>query len=179
MFLTCRIAHTIPLHTFSWSSWESQGRGHQVSLPEAPPLERSWYIHRGETWMTVLEMLSHSFPKDFSILAKETRGLHEMFLHPESQNGTTLQQLLRPSLVQTPELSSHLDLNHTDFPQSSKPFTPSVCVHAQLLQLVLSLCDPMNCSHQSSLSMEFLRQEYWNGLSCPPPCDLPYRGLKF
>ena len=26
---------------------------------------------------------------------------------------------------------------------------------------------------QASLSMEFSRQEYWNGLPCPPPGDLP------
>ena len=26
--------------------------------------------------------------------------------------------------------------------------------------------------------MEFSRQEYWNGLPCPPPGDLPYPGIK-
>ena len=29
---------------------------------------------------------------------------------------------------------------------------------------------------QASLSMEFFRQEYWRGLLCPPPWDLPTRG---
>ena len=44
---------------------------------------------------------------------------------------------------------------------------------------VLSLCDPMNCvTHQASLSMEFSRQEYWSGLSCPPSGDLPNPGIK-
>ena len=28
-------------------------------------------------------------------------------------------------------------------------------------------------AHQTSLSMGFSRQEYWNGLPCPPPGDLP------
>ena len=28
--------------------------------------------------------------------------------------------------------------------------------------------------HQTPLSMEFPRQEYWNGLPCPSPGDLPY-----
>ena len=32
--------------------------------------------------------------------------------------------------------------------------------------------------HQSPLSMEFSRQEYWNGLLCPPPGDLPDPGIK-
>jgi len=26
--------------------------------------------------------------------------------------------------------------------------------------------------------MEFSRQEYWNGLPCPPPGDLPDPGIK-
>ena len=29
-------------------------------------------------------------------------------------------------------------------------------------------------SHQASLSMGFSRQEYWSGLPCPPPGDLPH-----
>ena len=33
-------------------------------------------------------------------------------------------------------------------------------------------------AHQPSLSMGFCRQEYWSGLSCPPPGDLPDRGIK-
>ena len=31
---------------------------------------------------------------------------------------------------------------------------------------------------QASLSMEFSRQEYWSGLSCPPPRDLPDPGIE-
>ena len=43
---------------------------------------------------------------------------------------------------------------------------------------VVSLCDPMNCAHQAPLSMGFYRQEYWSGLPCPPPGDLPDPGIK-
>ena len=43
----------------------------------------------------------------------------------------------------------------------------------QLLQSCLTLCDPRNSAHQIPLSMGFSRQEYWSGLSCPPPGDLP------
>ena len=32
--------------------------------------------------------------------------------------------------------------------------------------------------HQAPLSMKFLRQEYWSGLSCPPPEYLPNPGIK-
>ena len=31
---------------------------------------------------------------------------------------------------------------------------------------------------QAPLSMAFSRQEYWIGLPCPPPGDLPYPGIK-
>ena len=33
-------------------------------------------------------------------------------------------------------------------------------------------------AHQTPLSMEFSRQEYWCGLQFPPPGDLPHPGIK-
>ena len=33
-------------------------------------------------------------------------------------------------------------------------------------------------AHQTLLSMEFSRQEYWNGLLFPSPEDLPYSGIE-
>ena len=33
-------------------------------------------------------------------------------------------------------------------------------------------------AHQAPLSMQFPRQEYWSGLLCPPPGDLPDPGIK-
>ena len=33
-------------------------------------------------------------------------------------------------------------------------------------------------AHQAPLSMGFSRQEYWSGLSCPPPGDLPDPGTE-
>ena len=32
--------------------------------------------------------------------------------------------------------------------------------------------------HQSPLSVELSRQEYWSGLPCPPPGDLPDPGIE-
>ena len=32
---------------------------------------------------------------------------------------------------------------------------------------------PWTIAHQTPVSMGFSRQEYWNGLLCPPPGDLP------
>ena len=31
---------------------------------------------------------------------------------------------------------------------------------------------------QALLSLGFFRQEYWNGLPCPPPGDLPIPGIE-
>ena len=33
-------------------------------------------------------------------------------------------------------------------------------------------------AHQAPLTMGFSRQEYWSGLPCPPPGDLPDPGIK-
>ena len=33
-------------------------------------------------------------------------------------------------------------------------------------------------AHQAPLSMGFSRQEYWSGLPCPPPGNLPRPGIK-
>ena len=37
---------------------------------------------------------------------------------------------------------------------------------------------PLNyTAHQALLSMGFSRKEYWSGLPCPPPEDLPNPGI--
>ena len=40
------------------------------------------------------------------------------------------------------------------------------------------LCDPVTVAFQGPLFMRFSRQEYWNGLLCPPPGDLPHPGIE-
>ena len=37
---------------------------------------------------------------------------------------------------------------------------------------------PWTVAHQAPLSMGFSWQEYWSGLPCPPPGDLPNPGIK-
>ena len=46
------------------------------------------------------------------------------------------------------------------------------------LQSCLTLCDPWIVVCQAPLYMEFSRQEYWSGLPCPPPGDLPSPGIE-
>ena len=41
-----------------------------------------------------------------------------------------------------------------------------------------TLATPWTLACQAPLSMGFSRQEYWGGLPCPPPGDLPDPGIK-
>ena len=42
-----------------------------------------------------------------------------------------------------------------------------------VIQSFPALCDPMDCTCQAPLSMEFPRQEHWSGLLLTPPENLP------
>ena len=52
------------------------------------------------------------------------------------------------------------------------------CVCAQMLRHLQLFCDPRTVARQAPLSMGFSRQEYWSGLPCPSPGDLPNSGIK-
>ena len=41
-----------------------------------------------------------------------------------------------------------------------------------------SFSTPWTVAQQAPLSMGFSRQEYWSGLPCPPPGDLPDSGIE-
>ena len=41
-----------------------------------------------------------------------------------------------------------------------------------------TLCDYRTVARQAPLSMGFSRQDYWSGLPCPPPGDLPNPGVQ-
>ena len=50
-----------------------------------------------------------------------------------------------------------------------------------LLLICVLLSDsvtPWTVAHQAPLSMGFPKQEYWSGLSFPPPGDLPDPGIE-
>ena len=52
-------------------------------------------------------------------------------------------------------------------------------MHAKSLQLCLTLCKTLwIVSCQAPLCMGFSGQEYWSGLPCPPPGDLPDPGIE-
>ena len=60
--------------------------------------------------------------------------------------------------------------NH--FPFYSIYISPCFCL---VTKLCPTLWDPMD---QAALSLGFSRQEYWSGLPCPPPGDLPNPGIE-
>ena len=51
----------------------------------------------------------------------------------------------------------------------------TVLSHFSCVRLFATL---WSVAHQPILSMEFSRQEYWSGLPCPPPGDLPDPGIR-
>ena len=45
-------------------------------------------------------------------------------------------------------------------------------------QSCLTLFDPWTVACRAPLSVGFSQQEYWSGLPCPPPGDLPDPGIE-
>ena len=81
--------------------------------------------------------------------------------------------------------SSHPKYNsvpdYTDWPNNIMNFAQSLwtrCVHAKSLSHVRLFTTSWTIALQTPLSMRFSRQEYWSGLPCPPPGDLPNPGIK-
>ena len=63
--------------------------------------------------------------------------------------------------------------------QSRRKLLAWSCVRALSgTQLCRTLCNPWTVAQQAPLSIDFSRQEYWSGLPCPPPGDLPDSGIK-
>ena len=51
-------------------------------------------------------------------------------------------------------------------------------MHAQSFSHVRLFATPRTVAHQVPLSMEFSRQEYWDGLPFPIPGDFPHPGIE-
>ena len=49
---------------------------------------------------------------------------------------------------------------------------------AKSFQLCPTLCDPMDCGPPASSVHGIIQEEYWSGLPCPPPGDLPNPGIE-
>ena len=54
----------------------------------------------------------------------------------------------------------------------------NICCAVLSHSVMFDSVTPWTVAHQAPLSMDFSRQEYWSGLPCPPPGDLPDPGIK-
>ena len=52
------------------------------------------------------------------------------------------------------------------------------CMCAQSLWAMSDSATSQTVAHQAPLSMGLSRQEYWSGMPCPPPVDLPDPGIE-
>ena len=57
-------------------------------------------------------------------------------------------------------------------------FFSTLCMHGKSLQSCPILCNPMDCSLPGSSVHGIFQAEYWSGLPCPPPGDLPNPGIE-
>ena len=79
-----------------------------------------------------------------------------------------------------PQAEAHLQessLLFGGYLESSCPATPGLLLFSCFSPVPLFVT-PRTVARQARLSMEFSRQEYWSGLSFPPPEDLPSSGIK-
>ena len=57
-------------------------------------------------------------------------------------------------------------------------YVPRVKMKVKSLSCVQLFVTPWAVAYQAPLSMGFSRQEYWSGLPCPSPGDLPNPGIE-
>ena len=54
----------------------------------------------------------------------------------------------------------------------------NICVAVSHSVVSHTSATPWTVAHQAPLTMGFSRQEYWSGLLCPPPGDIPHPGIE-
>ena len=88
----------------------------------------------------------------------------------------TLEKLLSPFICdmgkQNYMFSKGLSRFKKTCPDTFYSFRACVCM-LSFFSCVWLCTAPWTVAHQATLSMGFSRQEYWSGLPCPPPGDLP------
>ena len=105
-------------------------------------------------------------------------------LHTKPSVGQVLMLWVSFTSLYTPQLACLWAFKHAipsglSSPQQWGAFawlTLDACVHAKSLQP--TLCNSMDRSPPGSSVHGILQQEYWSGLPCPSPGDLPVPGIK-
>ena len=72
----------------------------------------------------------------------------------------------------------YLELDISNWIQTLQILFSCTGVPAKSLQLCPTLCDSTDCRPPGSSYMGFSKQEYWSGLPCPPPGNLPHPGIQ-
>ena len=184
---------------FSWSVPHSQDSCHsfQASVSRQEERGRSSTNHMAPL-LSSLPFTSHLVELSHKVTAKEGRGR----LAERTENQAGLSQLaawpvgftwgffllkIEPitTLNKTGTLLAKKGVERLGSNQKHLPHLPHpshqttghslevLCMPAKSLQSCLTLCDSM-----APLSMGFSRQEYWSGLTCRPPGDLPDPGIE-
>ena len=89
-----------------------------------------------------------------------------------------LRELLKVFLRETPKVSVKVLTQYSRGIIACACLSVHTCMCAKLLQSCPTLCNPMNCDPSRSFAHGFSRQEYWSGLSCPYPGNLPDLGIE-
>ena len=94
-----------------------------------------------------------------------------VYTHPDRQPSTSTQAGQQNYLQAELLLSSKKSLNQIP------AMMIRACVLSHFIPVRLFLT-PLTVASQAPLSMGFPRQEYWRGMPCHPPGDLPKSGIK-
>ena len=129
------------------------------------------------------------------LLSPPTSQTNELYIYPRREwpGISSLSQMFSKSWSKLSGLWLSSYINIIQIKQCA-PGTHSVFLHGLCTRLTTSWVDTtcayvpsrLSCiwlfavlwtvAHQAPLSMRFTRQEYWSGLPCPPPGDLPSLG---
>ena len=108
---------------------------------------------------------AHATVTDFDVRATDPRDQRQSVL-PGTVGRVPSEQLV-PGLSHLPWLLS----------KSDSPGLPTT-LYVLSRSVMSNSVTPWTAAHQASLAMEFFRQKFWSGLSCPSPGDLPNPGIK-
>ena len=143
------------------------GLGRSTGGCNGNPLQYSWWensMDRGAWWAVV-----HRVTKELDITHQLNNNDSILFVGAFPSHFLTAVVTEDPRPVCSPVLQISL----------LSP-SPSLCVHAKLLQSCRTVCSPMNCSPVARLLCPWgvSRRECWSGLPCSPPGHLPDPGIE-
>ena len=124
-------------------------------------------------------MLQHSHIKTFyKSLINSTFSITEICIHLVKIKVLELQTLC---LALSERIKNEYMTNLLSLMKNDQIHYQTIYVQACMLSRfsrVRFFVTPWTVAHQALLSMGFSRQDYWSGLPCPPPGDLPDPGIE-